>query len=69
MKNKFNKSNTMVDKKLSQSALGATVPTPKNAGGKKLPSYNVGISDKVSSKQMEKIDVSLNKGGEIDIDR
>lgn len=29
----------------------------------------MGVSDKVSAKQMEQIDVSLNKGGEIDIDR
>lgn len=43
-------------------------PTKATSSGKEMRSW-VGVSDKVSAKTMEKIDVSLNKGGEIDIDR
>lgn len=44
-------------------------PTKANtSSGKEMRSW-VGVSDKVSAKTMEQIDVSLNKGGEIDIDR
>lgn len=43
-------------------------PTKATSSGKEMRSW-VGVSDKVSAKTMEQIDVSLNKGGEIDIDK
>lgn len=41
--------------------------TPASAEGKELRTW-VSVSDKISKKDMDKIDVSTVKGGEIDID-
>jgi hypothetical protein len=59
LKNKFKKSPTSKPK--------SEDPAKAQAEGKVMRNW-MGVSDKISKKDMEKIDVSLIKGGEIDIE-
>jgi hypothetical protein len=63
LKHKFDRSRTQRGSKKDVTNLEGTAPE-----GKELRNW-VGVSDKISKKDMEKIDVSLNKGGDIDLDR
>lgn len=66
MKNKFNRKNSKKDIKETLETSPTIINTETTA--KEMRSWG-GYSDKVTNKQMENIDLSTNKGGEIDIDR
>jgi hypothetical protein len=58
-------STTVVNKNVDNTASKA----PKTPKETKESRNWFGVSDKISAKDMEKIDVSVNKGGDIDIQR
>jgi hypothetical protein len=64
LKEKFRRSAT-VKKPATEQVSG---DSPNKSSGKDMRNW-VKISEKVSAKDMDKIDQSLHKGGEIDIDR
>ena len=68
LKNRFSKSQTQGARRMTQTDASSSPTKANTSSGKEMRSW-VGVSDKVSAKTMEQIDVSLNKGGEIDIDR
>ena len=64
LKNRFTKKPTSLKKELSVQDTTSASPSD----GKEMRTW-VSVSDKISKKDMDKIDVSKVKGGEIDIDR
>ena len=63
LKNRFTKKPTSLKKELSVQDTTSASPSD----GKEMRTW-VSVSDKISKKDMDKIDVSKVKGGEIDID-